>query len=582
MPSRSGAPLPVAAGRRTSNGLRLLAVGAAVLAVVAGGWGGYRLLVASSCADTLRLTVAASPDIAPAVAATAKQWLDTKPRINGNCVGVEVDAAAPADVAAVIAGAHQHILSGVGQANGKTKVPDVWIPDSGTWLQRLRAVDPALVPADAPSVARSPVVLATPEPLAATLGWPDKKLTWADLLPRLTADNKLRAGIVEPYRDAVGVSGLLALTAAANAVPSGGQQATVAALRALATGRSALRDDLLARFPRATDVASLSTSLGAAPLSEQAVIQYNRGQPPMRLAAVFVNPAPLPLDYPFAVLPGLPGDKTNAARALAVTLSDNEYRDRLAKLGLRAADGSTGAGFPAGKGADLGAAPAPALPDPALVDRVLATWTTVISPGRLLAVIDVSGSMLEPVPTAGNATREQVTVESARRGVGLFDDTWAVGLWTFSTNLDGANDYKELVPIGLLANQRQQILNGLSTIQPKKDGNTGLYDTMLAAYKTVQQGWDPSRVNSVIIMTDGKNEDQQGLTLDQLVDELKKAMDPARPVVVIAIGLGNGVSESELQRITNTTGGGTFVAPDPSKMSDIFLKAISLRPTTLR
>jgi hypothetical protein len=221
-------------------------------------------------------------------------------------------------------------------------------------------------------------------------------------------------------------------------------------------------------------------------------------------------------------------------------------------------------------------------PDPTTIDRVLSTWAIVISPGRLLAVIDVSGSMVEPVPTAGNATREQVTVEAARRGVGLFDDSWAVGLWTFSTNLEGANDYKQLAPIGLLANQRQELLAGLATIQPKKDGGTGLYDTMLAAYKTVQTGWDPSRVNSVIIMTDGKNEDLQGISLDQLIDELKKAMDPARPVVVIAIGLGNGVSESELQRITNTTGGGTFVAPDPSKIGDIFLKAISLRPTAVR
>jgi Ca-activated chloride channel family protein len=574
--------MPAAGGRRSSNGLWVVAAGAAVLAVVAGSLGGYRLIAGPSCGNPLNLTVAAAPDVAPAVRATAQQWVDTKPRIDGNCVRVQVAPADPADVAAAVAGQHQRTLSGVGQANGRTKVPDAWIPDSGTWVQRLRALDPTLMPADAPSVARSPVVLAMPEPLAATLGWPNKKLTWNDLLPKLTADTKLRTGIVEPNRDAAGASGLLAMAAAANASPSGGQQATVAALRALATGRSALRDDLLARFPRAPDPATLSTSLGAAPLSEQAVIQYNSGQPPVRLAAVYVNPPPLPLDYPFAVLPGLPNDKTAAARALAVTLSGNGYRDRLAQLGLRAANGSTGAGFPATKGADLKPSPAPAQPDPATLDRVLATWTTVISPGRLLAVIDVSGSMLEPVPTAGNATREQVTVESARRGVGLFDDTWAVGLWTFSTNLDGANDYKELVPIGLLANQRQQILNGLSTIQPKKDGNTGLYDTMLAAYKNVQQGWDPSRVNSVIIMTDGKNEDQQGLSLDQLIDELKKAMDPTRPVVVIAIGLGNGVSESELQRITNTTGGGTFVAPDPSKMSDIFLKAISLRPTTLR
>jgi len=554
-----------------------------VLAVVAASWGGYNMLTADSCGNTVQLSVAAAPEIVPAVQATADQWVATKPKIGGSCVAVTVAAADSADVGAAIAGQRKGQLNGVGQANGKTTIPDVWIPDSGIWLQRLRAVAPDSVPADAPSIARSPVVLAMPEPVAATLGWPTKKLTWGDLLPKLSADSKLRTGIVEPNRDASGATGLLALSAAANAAGgSAGQQTTIAALRALATGRSALRADLLARFPRANDPASLTSSLGAAPLSEQAVIQYNSGQPPVRLASVFVEPASLPLDYPFTTLPNQSGDKANVARALQVALTGGAYRDRLAQAGLRAADGSTGNGFAATKGAPLGASPAVPLPDPAIIDRVLSTWTTVISPGRLLAVIDVSGSMLEPVPTAGNATREQVTVESARRGLGLFDDSWAVGLWTFSTNLDGANDYKQLAPIGTLANQRQDVLAALATIQPKKDGNTGLYDTMLAAYKAVQNGWDPSRVNSVIIMTDGKNEDQQGLSLDQLIDELKKTMDPARPVVVIAIGLGNGVSESELQRITSTTGGGTFVAPDPSKMSEIFLKAISLRPTAVR
>jgi hypothetical protein len=583
MSSRPGASRPVASGRRASGGLRVVAAAAAVLAVIAGSWGGYRMLVSTSCSNTLRLSVAAAKEIAPAVQSMAAQWVETQPLVEGSCVAVDVTPADSADVAAAIAGQHQSTLNGVGQANGKTKVPDAWIPDSSTWLQRLRAAGPDWVPADTPSIARSPVVLAMPEPVAGILGWPNKKLTFADLLPRLTADTKLRTGIVEPSRDAAGTAGLLSMAAAASAVPNGGgQQATVAALRGLATGRSALRDDLLARFPRATDAASLTTSLGAAPLSEQSVIAYNGTQPPVPLAAVFIEPSPLALDYPFAVTPGLPSDKAKAANALQVTLSGSGYRDRLAQQGLRAADGSTGGGFALPKGAPAGPLPVVNTPDPTTIDRVLSTWATVISPGRLLAVIDVSGSMVEPVPTAGNATREQVTVEAARRGVGLFDDSWAVGLWTFSTNLEGANDYKQLAPIGLLANQRQELLAGLATIQPKKDGGTGLYDTMLAAYKTVQTGWDPSRVNSVIIMTDGKNEDLQGISLDQLIDELKKAMDPARPVVVIAIGLGNGVSESELQRITNTTGGGTFVAPDPSKIGDIFLKAISLRPTAVR
>jgi hypothetical protein len=467
----------------------------------------------------------------------------------------------------------------VGLASGKTKVPDVWIPDSGTWLQRLRAGGQDWVPTDAPSVGRSPVVLAMPQPLAATLGWPNKKLTWPELLPKLTSDTKLRTGIVDPSRDASGTNGLLALAAAANASGGANAQAlTVAALRGLATGRSALRDDLVARFPRATDAASLTTSLGAAPLSEQAVIAYNNGQPPVPLAAMFVEPAPLPLDYPFAVLPGVSGDQAGAARALLVTLAGDPYRDRLAQVGIRAADGSAGNGFVATKGVPLTPSPAVNPPDPQLVDKVLSTWSAVTLPGRMLAVIDVSGSMTEPVPTAGNASREQVTVESARKGVSLFDDSWALGIWIFSTQMDGATPYKELMPIGLLANQRQDAIAALATIQPKNLGATGLYDTVLAAYKTVQNGWDPSRVNSIVLMTDGKQEDPSSkLTLDGLVAQLKSIMDPNRPIQVIALGIGPGVSEAELNQITSTTGGGTFLVPDPAKIGETFLKGIALR-----
>jgi Ca-activated chloride channel family protein len=572
--------MPAAGGRRASSGLRAVAASAAVLAIIAASWGGYRLFASPSCSSTVRLTVGAAREIVPAVQSAATQWLDTTPKVNGKCVAVDVAAAEPADVAAAIAGQHRAVLTGVGQASGKIKVPDVWIPDSATWLQRLRAAGGQdWLPADAPSVGRSPVVLAMPQPLATTLGWPNKKLTWPDLLPRLTSDTKLRTGIVDPNRDASGASGLLALAAAANAAGgANGQATTVAALRALATGRSTLRDDLLAKFPRATDAASLTSSVGAAPLSEQAVIAYNNTQPPVPLAALFVDPAPLPLDYPFTVLPGLSGDQAGAARALMVTLTGDPYRDRLAQVGLRAADGSAGNGFAATKGASLTPSPAVNPPDPQLLDKVLSTWSAVTLPGRMLAVIDVSGSMTEPVPTAGNATREQVTVESAKRGIALFDDSWALGVWTFSTLLDGQNDYKELTPIGLLANQRQQTVAALASIQPKQNGSTGLYDTVLAGYKTVQTGWDPSRVNSLLIMTDGENDDPGGgLNLDQLIEELKKVMDPNRPIQVIMMGIGASVGEPALKRITDTTGGGTFLVPDPSKIGDVFLKGISLR-----
>ncbi|MFD0787928.1 substrate-binding domain-containing protein, partial [Micromonospora azadirachtae] len=232
---------------------------------------------------------------------------------------------------------HGAVLAGVGQASGTAVAPDVWIPDSSTWLVRLKKEATAFAPTNGASIARSPVVVAMPQPIASRLGWPNAKLKWTDLLKQVNSSKPLATGIVEPTRDAAGLSGLMSLTAAAGGA-GGDQQTTVGALRALATGRSALRNDLLARFPKSTDSAAIASGLGAAALSEEDVIAYNKTKPPVPLAALYLEPTPAPLDYPFAVLPGIEPDKASAARVLFELLTTADFRDRLAAQGLRAPD----------------------------------------------------------------------------------------------------------------------------------------------------------------------------------------------------------------------------------------------------
>jgi hypothetical protein len=78
-------------------------------------------------------------------------------------------------------------------------------------------------------------------------------------------------------------------------------------------------------------------------------------------------------------------------------------------------------------------------------------------------------------------------------------------------------------------------------------------------------------------MTDGQNDNPGGLTLDQLIQQLKNVVDPQRKVEVIAIGIGEA-SQAELSQITAVTSGQVFIASDPSKINQIFLQAIALRP----
>jgi Ca-activated chloride channel family protein len=560
-----------------SNGIRALAAALILPLVVIGAvYGAYRLVLTSGCSGSVQLSVAASPDIAPAIQEAASRWVKTAPRVLKTCIGVEVVAGQPADVAATIANDHGVKLDGVGQADGKTRVPDVWIPDSSTWLQRMRGVRDDIVPVGATSVARSPVVLAIPETTARSMGWLNTKLTWATVLQRMATDTRMHPGIVDPTRDAVGVSTLVAMSAAVPTLGPQGDQLAVSAVKSLLGGKSQLQSALLARFPRDTSPKALSTALTLAPLSEQALLAYNATSPPVPLAAAYPVPAPIALDYPFTVLPRISPEKAAAAEALRAVLSGADFRDLLAKQQLRAPDGTAGAGLTLGPNAPP-ASPVTPIPEQAVIDKALQLWVQIIRPARMLAVMDVSGSMSTPVPTAGGASRQDVAIAAARAGLGLFDDSWFVGLWTFSTGVNGDKDYQQLIPIGPLISQRGPLDAALSAIKPHPAGNTGLYDTVLDGYKAVQNGWDADRVNDLIIITDGRNDDPSGLNLDQLIDSLKHIQDPQQPIQVVFLGIGGDVSEPELQRITNTTGGEVFISADPSKIGDIFLKALALR-----
>ncbi|MBX6748971.1 MAG: substrate-binding domain-containing protein, partial [Micromonosporaceae bacterium] len=389
-----------------------------------------------TCSGEVRLTIAAAPEIAPVLAHASVRWSDTARGPGGECVAVEVTSAEPADVALAIADRAGVALAGLtslapaaSSAPPVTRpaapVPDVWVPDSSTWLVRVRSAAPSLVPSQAPAVATSPVVLAVPEPAAGALGWPTQLPTWSLILEQLTGGQPLRVGVVEPNRDAVGLATLVALGSAA-ASASDSDIATVAIMRALFAGRATGVNDLLSRFPRSADPAEIAKALGAAPLAERSLITYNATRPPVPLAAVYVQPAPPALDYPYVVLPGIGAERQRLAERFRQALSGDEYLDDLAEIGLRGPDGL--AKFPAMPGSP--ATITTGQLDEQAVAQALATWISLTRPARMLAVMDISGSMALPVPTAGGATRAQIAVEAARQGMMLFDDSWSVGLWT--------------------------------------------------------------------------------------------------------------------------------------------------------
>ena len=89
----------------------------------------------------------------------------------------------------------------------------------------------------------------------------------------------------------------------------------------------------------------------------------------------------------------------------------------------------------------------------------------------------------------------------------------------------------------------------------------------------MQKDWAPGRVNAVVILTDGKNEDPAGITLQQLLANIK-ASDPQKPVAITTIGVGPDVDPVALKAISQLGKSDFYNAPAPGDITTVLAKAL--------
>jgi Bacterial extracellular solute-binding protein/von Willebrand factor type A domain len=513
-------------------------------------------LGATSCDTTTELNVTAAEDIARVVGQVGKRVSEQD---DGSCYSVTVTTAESSTTADSL------VLS-----DGSER-PDVWIPESTIWLQRAQEKGAWNVPVNGTSIASSPVVLALTDDAAGRLGWPTQPLSWPKVLGPEAAE-KFTIGLPDPAREPAGVSALFAVRDMFAQVGDPAR-ATTSALRELSPNTVPRTADLFARLP---GVGTSDEPLDGFPTSELSVLRHNVRNANAPLVAAYADPAIPALDYPFVVLPDTKQDKRDAAERFLAALIDQDSADVLADAGFRTPDGEMLRKRDEDKRTDSAKLTPVPLPAPAEVDQALNQWAGVNLSARIQVLIDVSGSMNEPVPGTGR-TRMAVTLQAAELGIGLMRPTTKLGVWLFSTDLDGPNlDYRELFPVRAVADLKSGgELKQLGGVKALPNGATGLYDSTLAAYRSSTQNYEAGRINVVVVLTDGRNEDDNGITRDQLLKELDGLVDPRRPVQIIGIGIGPDIDKDELQAIAQATGGQAFTTPDPTQIKEIFYAALS-------
>src|SRR5690606_4535317 len=145
-----------------------------------------------------------------------------------------------------------------------------------------------------------------------------------------------------------------------------------------------------------------------------------------------------------------------------------------------------------------------------------------------------------------------------------------VGLWMFSTNQDGGKDYRELVPMG--RNNRDLLKKRIQGLIP--GGGTGLYDTTRAAYRTVLERHSNDVINAVVVLTDGKNEDDNSISLEDLLAELRTETGQ-ETVRVFTIAYGNDADLEVLRQISQVTDAAAYDSREPGSIDQVFTAVLS-------
>ncbi|MCF6735117.1 VWA domain-containing protein [Blastococcus sp. KM273129] len=471
------------------------------------------------------------------------------------CVSAEVTAQQPLQTAGDLG------------ALGEDVLPDVWVPDSSLWPARVAG---GAELEQVGSMAVSPVVLATSESVVDDLGWADGGPGWAEAL-----GTERPLAVPDLAASAEALSALAAVRSALGA-DEDADNAVVAAVLAAARSTELSASEALTAGSEGGGDAPL------VPVSEQEVYAIHQEAEDSALLAVYPAEGSPVLDYPVLRV-GVPTDaEARAVEVVTDRLLSQDAQDAVRDAGFRGPEGDA----PPGAGGDTGiaeAAPEVLALDAAQVQGLLTRLSSLAAPSRVLTVFDVSTSMEAPV---NGGTRATLARDAAKSTLTLVPGDYALGLWAFAYELEGDQDWTELVPTRELdasvdgQTQREVLDEQLDTIPGRlSPGGTGLYDTTLAAVRAAREDYyDPTAVNSVLVVTDGTNEDDaEGTSLDALLSTLAAEADPDRPVKVIGVALGPDADLSALEQIAEATGGAAYSAVEEEDLQLVLFDALRQR-----
>ncbi len=437
-------------------------------------------------------------------------------------------------------------------------------PDSSLWLAQVDAGRDTPLVGESTRFAVTPIVIATWNDVAQSLGYPQKPIGWQDILTRAKTDSNFKWS----HPSSSTASGVLATLAEFYAGAGKTRNLTdddlknratldyVAALektvRSYGEGEQATIDQVSARG---------RTYLDAFVVSERMVIYYN-SKSAQKLVAIYPAEGTLWQDHPLALLeqPGLTDDQRLTYRKFRDFLLSAQVQKLVLQAGYRPVDLNLRLADPASpiktaNGVDP-AQPQTTLqmPSAAILAQVQSAWYLTKRAANIYLVADTSGSMadqdkLKQAQDALNTFLDQVQGNQDR-----------VGLVPFANSVYGT------VALTDVSTQRDALKRQVGALAA--NGRTALYDAVSFAYDDLQKRGDRDRINAIVVMTDGI-ENASTISQSALIQKIKQGNQRGVPVLIFCIGYGNDADFSILNALADATGGQARRA-DPETIQKLY------------
>lgn len=493
--------------------------------------------------------------------------------------------------------------------------PTLWSPASTVWTDRVAAAASANLVGTPASFTRTPVVFGMPEPMAKALGWPDKPISITDL-EGLCQDpdgwgsvgkeiwGAFKISKTNPNTSTTGLSTILMQSYEASGKSEGLTSADVDA----SADFSRVFEECVIHYGDTTgnvlstlydetqNGANGSAYVSAVALEETSLLNYNKGNPDShtvqpgetltppktKLVAVYPSGGSMWSDNPVTVLGAdwVTPEQRTAGEAFAAFLQTKAAQEILPEYGFRPLDESVPLGdlFTANFGVDP-AQPTVTLPKPEVdvISTAIDQWTQVRKPSSVLELIDISGSMDEPI--GDGRSRLDGAISGAQTTLDHFRSTDEVGVWAFTTGVESeeGEGIQVLRDVTALGADGEKLDSSLDDLRYAQRNGTPLYDAILTAYEAMSERAEPGRINAIVVLSDGEDTDST-TSLDSLIAKIGKSTKEGgsdAPVRIFPIAYGSGADTSALQRIADATGGQMFDASDAARIDLVFASVIN-------